>query len=394
MFFPKPAFLAVCAVAAALLASCGQKSKQDRDQGPPEVGVVTLKAAPVTLTTDLPGRTSPYEVSDVRPQVNGIIKARLFTEGGVVKAGQVLYRIDPAPYQAAFDQAKAALANAVANVATTRNKAQRYAELVKINAVSRQDADDATAAYEQATAAVAQQKAALESARINLGYTRVTAPIGGRIGASVVTVGALATADQTTALATIQRLDPIYVDVTQSASDELRLRREVESGLVRPGGAAGLAVRLQLGDGTAYAHDGRLQFTDVTVDQTTGAVTLRALFPNPEGLLLPGLYVRAVVIEGVRPDGLLAPQQGVARDDKGQPTAMVVDASGKARLRQIQVSRQVGNQWLVTSGLASGDRLIVEGLLNAKDGEAVRAVPAGSPSRAPPPAPRGAAGGR
>jgi membrane fusion protein (multidrug efflux system) len=348
------------------------------------VGVVTLAAAPVTLTTELPGRTSPYVVSDVRPQVSGIIKARLFKEGSVVKAGQLLYRIDPAPYQAAYDQAKGQLANAVANVATTQNKAQRYADLVKINAVSRQDLDDAQAAYKQAAASVQQQKAALEAARINLDYTRVTAPITGRIGASAVTVGALVTADQTTALATIQRLDPIYVDVTQSASDELRLRREMAGGQVRNGGAAGLAVRLKLDDGSDYGREGRLQFTDITVDPATGAVTLRAVFPNPDGLLLPGLYVRATVIEGVQESGLLASQQGVARDDKGQPTALIVDAAGKAQLRNLRVSRQVGNQWLVTEGLRPGDRLIVEGLLNAKPGEAVRAVPAGSPPTRPP----------
>jgi membrane fusion protein (multidrug efflux system) len=352
------------------------------------VGVVTLHAAPVTLITELPGRTSPYEVSDVRPRVSGIVEARLFQEGALVKAGQLLYRIDPAPYQAAYDQAKGALATAVATVAATQNKARRYADLVKINAVSRQDLDDAQAAYNQAAAGVEQQKAALKAARINLGFTRVTAPIGGRIGASSVTVGALVTADQTAALATIQRLDPIYVDVTQSASDELRLRREVAAGQVSNDGAAGVAVRLKLDDGSDYGREGRLQFTDVTVDQATGAVALRAVFPNPQGLLLPGLYVRAIVVEGVQENALLAPQQGVARDDKGQPTALVVDGAGKAQLRSLHVSRQVGNQWLVTDGLRSGDRLIVEGLLNAKPGEAVRAVPAGSPPTrtvAPPP---------
>ncbi|MGI8841650.1 MAG: efflux RND transporter periplasmic adaptor subunit, partial [Caulobacteraceae bacterium] len=367
---------ALGAAAALGLSACGARHPAGPpDRGPPEVGVVTLQAAPVILTTELPGRTSPFEVSDVRPQVNGIVKARLFKEGSRVKAGQVLYLIDPATYQAAYDQAKAQLASAVANVATTQIKAQRYAGLVKINAVSKQDYDDAQAAYKQAAAAVQQQKAAVEAARINLGYTRVTAPISGRIGASTVTVGALVTAAQTTALSTIQKLDPIYVDVTQSASDELRLRREIDAGQVSRGGPGGLAVRLRLADGSNYGREGRLQFTDVTVDPTTGAVTLRAVFPNPDGLLLPGLYVRAIVVEGIQNDGLLAPQQGVARDEKGQPTALVVDGAGHAQLRQLRTARAVGNKWLVTAGLAPGDRLIVEGLQNVKPGQAVRAVP-------------------
>ncbi|MGI9170034.1 MAG: efflux RND transporter periplasmic adaptor subunit [Caulobacteraceae bacterium] len=389
MVFPRLVLILVGGLAASLgLSGCGaHRPSGPPERGPPEVGVVILETAPVTLTTELPGRTSPFEISEVRPQVAGIVKARLFKEGGLVKAGQVLYRIDPATYQAAYNQATAQLASAQANLATTQLKAQRYAGLVRINAVSKQDYDDAQALYKQAAAAVRQQKAAAQSARINLDYTRVTAPISGRIGASSVTVGALVTADQTNALTTIQRLDPIYVDVTQSADDELRLRREVAAGQVSRGGSTGLAVRLRLGDGSDYGPEGRLQFTDVTVDQTTGAVTLRAVFPNPAGLLLPGLYVRAVVVEGVRPNGLLAPQQGVARDEKGQPTAMIVDASGHARMRSLRTARAVGDKWLVADGLQAGDRLIVEGLQNVKPGQAVRAVPAGSP----PAAPRGAA---
>lgn len=384
MVSPKQIVAALAALVSLGLAGCGAHHPAGPpNRGPPEVGVVTLQAEPVTLTTELPGRTSPFEVSDVRPQIGGIVKARLFQEGSLVRAGQVLYRIDPATYQAAYDQAKAQLASALANVATTQIKAQRYAGLVKINAVSKQDYDDAQAAYKQAAASVQQQKAAAEAARINLGYTRVTAPISGRIGASAVTVGALVTADQATALSTIQRLDPIYVDVTQSASDELRLRREIEAGQVRRGGPGVLAVRLKLGDGSDYAEQGRLQFTDVTVDQTTGAVTLRAVFPNPAGLLLPGLYVRAEIVEGVQPNALLAPQQGVARDEKGEPTALIVDSTGHAQLRTLTTSRAVGDKWLVTAGLAPGDRLIVEGVQNVKPGEAVRAVPAGSPPSAP-----------
>jgi membrane fusion protein, multidrug efflux system len=378
---------ALCAAAALALWGCGAPHPAGPpDRGPPEVGVVTLEAAPVVLTTELPGRTSPFEVSEVRPQVGGIVKARLFQEGSRVRAGQALYLIDPATYRAAYDQARAQLASAVANVATTQIKAQRYAGLVKINAVSRQDYDDAQAAYKQAAAAVQQQKAASEAARINLGYTRVTAPISGRIGASSVTVGALVTASQATALSTIQRLDPIYVDVTQSAADALRLRQEMKAGQVSGGGPGGLAVRLTLPDGSAYGRAGRLQFTDVTVDQATGAVTLRAVFPNPDGLLLPGLFVRAIVVEGVRNNALLAPQQGVGRDEKGGPTALVVDAKGRAQLRTLRTGRAVGDKWLVTAGLAAGDRLIVEGLQNVKPGQAVRAVPAGSPAspRGPP----------
>jgi membrane fusion protein (multidrug efflux system) len=345
------------------------------DQGPPEVGVVSLRAAPVTLTTELAGRTSPFETSDVRPQVGGIIIARPFTEGADVRAGQVLYRIDPAPFRAAYDQATAQLASAEATLADAANKVQRYAELVKINGVSKQDYDDALAAFRQGQAQVRQQRAAAQSARINLGYATITAPISGRVGPSTVTKGALVAPSQTAALTTIQRLDPIYVDVTQSAADLLRLRRALASGQLT-GGPKSVPVRLKLDDGSDYPLPGRLQFTDVTVDQTTGAVTLRALFPNPDGVLLPGMYVRAEVAEGIAPNALLAPQQGVSRDERGRPTALVVGRDGKAQLRALQLGQAVGDQWLVTSGLAPGDRLIVEGLLRAKPGQSVRAVAA------------------
>ena len=371
---------------AAVLAGCSAKSgagghgQGGPDQGPPEVGVVTLTTAPVVLEEALPGRTNPYEISEVRPQVGGIVKARLFREGSLVRAGQPLYRIDPAPFRASYDQAVAQLANAQASVAAAKAKADRYADLVKINAVSKQDFDDARSTYQQDVAAIRQQRAGVESARINLGYATITAPISGRIGASSVTQGALVSAQQTTALATIQRLDPIYVDITQSAEDALRLRREAMGGQIR---ADGVAVHLKLADGGDYGPVGRLQFADVTVDPASGAVTLRALFPNPAGLLLPGLFVRAVVDEGVIANGLLAPQQGIARDERGQPTALVVGADGKAQLRQVTVSRQVGGSWLVTSGLRAGDRLIVEGLQKVKPGQAVHPVAAGT---APPPA--------
>ena len=357
------------------LEGCGAHGKGGPpDEGPPQVGVVTLQASPVTLTTELPGRTSPYETSDVRPQVGGIITARPFTEGAQVKAGQVLYQIDPAPFRAAYDQAAAQLASAQANLTTIRLKADRYLDLVKINGVSKQDADDAQAAARQAAAAVDQQRAALEAARVNLKWATITAPISGRVGISSVTKGALVSPGQATALTTIQRLDPIYVDVTQSSGDLLKLRRALAAGQLTSGGPASTPVTLKLEDGSTYPRGGRLQFTDVTVDQTSGAVTLRAIFPNPDGLLLPGMYVRAVVAEGVAPAGLLAPQQGISRDEKGRPTALVVDDKGHAQIRSVETAGAVGNQWLIKGGLTPGDRLIVEGLQKVKPGDAVRAV--------------------
>ncbi len=355
------------------LAGCGPHAAPPR-RGPPDVAVVTLAAAPVELTTELPGRTSPFETSDVRPQVNGIIVGRPFVEGANVRAGQLLYQIDPAPYRAALDQAKALEVNAEANLATAQAKAERYDDLVKIKAVSRQDFDDAEAAFKQAAATVQQQKAAVEAAAINLAYTRVTAPISGRVGRSAFTKGALVTSGQTAALTTIQRMDPIYVDVTQSAAEVLKLRQAMAAGRLSGGGADGVKVRLKLEDGQIYPLEGRLQFTEVTVDQTTGTVTLRAVFPNPQGLLLPGLYVRAVIVEGVDPGGILAPQPAVARDEQGRPTALVVDAGGRAQARLLTTGGTIGDKWLVTSGLAAGDRLIVDGLQSAKPGAPVHVV--------------------
>jgi membrane fusion protein (multidrug efflux system) len=373
-----------------VLAGCGAKPPGGPpNMGPAAVSVITVETQPVTLTADLPGRTMPFLVSDVRPQVAGIIQKRLFVEGALVRAGQPLYQIDPAPYQAAYDQAKAQLASAEAQVATAKLKAERYGDLVKIKAVSQQDADDAKAAYGQAAAAVLQQKAAVETARINLGYTRITAPISGRIGVSAATPGALVTTGQTTALSTIQTLNPIYVDLTQSAVDHLKLMDELSR--LGPGGGPpkGAAVRLQLGDGLDYPEAGHLEFTDITVDQTTGSVTLRARFENPKGVLLPGLYVRAHLIEGVDPAGILVPQTAVSRDEKGRPTALVVDGSGKAQLRLLTLAGTVGAAWRVTSGLSPGDRLIVEGGQNAKPGAPVRIVPASAAAPASQPAPAG-----
>jgi membrane fusion protein (multidrug efflux system) len=343
------------------LAGCG-KSNPGFQQGPPEVGVITIQYRHAELTTELAGRTSPYKISDVRPQVNGILKAILFTEGGNVTAGQPLYQIDPATYQAAYDNATAALA-------TAKAKSARYAALMKQNAVAAQDYDDAVAAYKQALANT-------ETARINLDYTRITAPISGRIGRSAYTQGALVTADQATALSTIQTLDPIYVDMNQSAAELLRLETAAASGDLSRGTAATARVSLKLDDGTDYPLQGKLQFSEVTVDPNTGAVVLRAIFPNPKGLLLPGMYVRATVIEGESDKAILAPQQGVTRDTKGNPTATVVDDKGVARLRTLTLGQAIGSDWLVTSGLKPGDRLIVEGLQKVQVDKPVHALPA------------------
>ncbi|HEY2051543.1 MAG TPA: efflux RND transporter periplasmic adaptor subunit, partial [Caulobacteraceae bacterium] len=364
--------VAVAALAALVLAGCGARHMGPPPSGPAVVQVVTIKTQPVTLTSELPARINALEVADVRPQVNGIIKDRLFTQGAIVQAGQELYQIDPAPYQAAFDQAKAQLASARALVVTAKYKAERYAELAKIKAVSQQDADDSQAAYLQDAAGVLQQEAALESARINLGYTRITAPITGRIGPSAITKGALAVNGQTNALATIQRLDPIYVDLTQSATDHLKLAEDLARIGPAGGPPRGAVVRAQLVDGRPYPLEGRLLFSDVTVDQSTGSVTLRARFPNPNSVLLPGMYVRATVVEGVDPKGILLTQAAVGRDEKGRPTALIVDSAGKAQLRMLELGGAIGPNWRVISGLSPGDRVIVSGSQDAKPGAPVR----------------------
>ncbi len=372
---PRPLAATLGVTLALTLAGCAPHAKGPPNRGPPVVSVITVASGAVTLTADLPGRTSPFETSDVRPQVNGIIKARLFTEGSNVHAGQVLYLIDAAPYRAAYDQALAQLASARASLVTAKLKAERYADMVKINAVSRQDADDAQAIYGQDAAAVQQQAASVESARINLGYTKVTAPISGRIGPSSFTPGALVTNGQANALATIQRLDPMYVDLTQTAVEHVKLERELTRVAAVGRGPAGAAVHVQITDGLDYPLEGHFQFADVTVDQNTGSVTLRAMFPNPKGVLLPGMYVRARIIEGVDPAGILVPQQAVTRDEKGRPTAMVVDSQSRAQSRLLELGGAFGNRWRVTSGLKAGDRLIVEGGDSAKPGAQVHAVP-------------------
>ena len=326
---------------------------------PPAVGYIVLKERPVPLTAELPGRTDPYAVSDVRPQVSGLILHRLFTEGSVVKAGQPLYQIDPAPFQAAYESAQAALAS-------TKVKASRYAALLKANAIAPQDVDDAQAAYLQA-------KSAADTARINLNYTHIAAPISGRIGASSVTEGALVTASQATVLATISTLDPIYVDIVQSSAELLALRRAAQAGQI---GAGVADVTMKLDDGSDYPLKGKLQFTDVTVDATTGAVRLRALFPNPDGLLLPGMYVRATVNQGIDQHGILVPQLAVSRNPKGEPTALVLDDKNIARLRVIKTDRAIGSNWQVMDGLKAGDKLIVEGMQKAQPDMPVTAMPA------------------
>ncbi|MBH2562458.1 efflux RND transporter periplasmic adaptor subunit [Serratia marcescens] len=355
-----------------MLAACdGQNAGAPAGAGgEQEVGVVTLRGQSVTLSSELTGRVNATMTSDVRPQVDGIIKQRLFTEGAEVKAGQVLYQIDPASYQASYDQAAAQLKNAQATVQSTRLKSQRYAALVKENGVSQQDADDAKAAYLAAVASVAQYQAALETARINLAYTQVRAPIAGRIGISSVTPGALVTASQTDALATLRALDPIYVDLTQSSAQLLKLRRQqaaLQHGAVTP-------VAIKLEDGTSYAHAGKLELTEVAVDEATGSVTLRAVFPNPEHELLPGMYVHATVDNGVDPKAILAPQQGITRNAKGEATALVVDEQNKVAQRTVSAERVVGSNWLIGSGLNEGDRLIVEGTSKVAIGAAVKPV--------------------
>jgi membrane fusion protein (multidrug efflux system) len=344
-------------------------------QGTPSVGVVTVQSQNVTIHTELPGRTAPVLIAEVRPQVTGLVRSRNFLEGAEVQAGEVLYEIDPATYRASADSSEAALAKAKANLQSTRLKAERYKELVAIKAVSQQDDDDAAASLQQAEADVASAGASLQTARINLAYTRITSPISGRIGKSSVTAGALITANQTTALATVQKLDPIYVDVTQSSAAVLRLKRALAQGDLKETADDDVRVGLVLEDGTRYPLEGRLRFSDVTVDPNTGAIILRAEFPNPKRELLPGMYVRAVVEEGSKHDALLVPQQAVTRDASGKPLAYVVTADSRLEQRPLQIERAIADRWLVSSGLKVGDRLVVEGLQNAHPGAAVQVVP-------------------
>lgn len=379
MYRIKQIAMAGTLIAGIMMTGCGNKTApKPPTSGPPEVGVIVVKPERVTLTTELSGRTAPHLIAEVRPQVNGIIQKRIFTEGSDVKAGQVLYQIDPATYQASYDIARAAQTRAEANLVTARLKEGRFRELVKIKGVSQQEYDDVNAAFKQAEADVASTKAAVEAARINLAYTKVTAPISGRIGRSAVTDGALVTASQPTALATIQQLDTMFVDVTQSTADLLKMRQSLASGVLKKSGAAQAPVKLVLEDGSSYPVTGMLKFSEVTVEQSTGSVTLRAVFPNPKLILLPGMFVRAILEEGVTENAILIPQRGVTRNPKGEAVVMVVGAGEKVEPRVIKVVRTVGDTWLVGEGLKTGDRVILEGFQKARPGTPVKVVPFGA----------------
>ncbi|EGF91656.1 periplasmic linker protein [Asticcacaulis biprosthecium C19] len=352
--------VAVLLAASLAVTACGKKPEGMPQGSATEVGIVTVQSEAVPITTELTGRTSAYLVSDVRPQVSGLIKSRLFTEGGYVRQGQSLYQIDAAPFQAQYAQAQAQLAQANAALTSAKLRAERYAELVKVNAVSKQENDDAQAALGQAKASVQAAEASVQSAAINLNYTKVAAPISGRIGKSNVTPGALVTAAQATELTRIQNIEQVYLDINQSVGELNRLKRAAAGGEISE--AATADVELILDDGSIYPLKGRLQFSDVTVDPATGTVTLRALFPNPNGALLPGMYAKARVISGVVGNGILVPQPAVTRDPKGNAMVMVVSKDNKAQPRPVKTTQTVGDKWLVTEGLQPGDRVIVEGL--------------------------------
>ncbi|CDW15776.1 acriflavin resistance protein A precursor [Salmonella enterica subsp. enterica serovar Paratyphi A] len=353
------------------LTGCDDKQDQQGGQQMPEVGVVTLKTEPLQITTELPGRTVAYRIAEVRPQVSGIILKRNFVEGSDIEAGVSLYQIDPATYQATYDSAKGDLAKAQAAANIAELTVKRYQKLLGTQYISKQEYDQALADAQQATAAVVAAKAAVETARINLAYTKVTSPISSRIGKSSVTEGALVQNGQASALATVQQLDPIYVDVTQSSNDFLRLKQELANGsLKQENGKA--KVDLVTSDGIKFPQSGTLEFSDVTVDQTTGSITLRAIFPNPDHTLLPGMFVRARLQEGTKPTALLVPQQGVTRTPRGDATVLVVGADNKVETRQIVASQAIGNKWLVTDGLKAGDRVVVSGLQKVRPGAQVK----------------------
>jgi membrane fusion protein, multidrug efflux system len=363
-----------------LLAACQREKKSAAPAAPPPpaVTVTTVKAEPATLTWELPGRTSPFLVAEVRPQVTGIVQKRLFTEGALVKEGEALYQIDDATYQAEHNSAKAALARAQATLELARLNAERAAGLAKLDAVSRQENENAIAALRQAEAGVAVAEAAVAGTSVVLGYTKITSPISGRIGRSSVTQGALVTANQQSPLATVQQLDPIYVDLTQSSREFLQLQKDLEAGTLQRTEERPVTILLE--DGTRYNQQGKLAFSEVTVDPTTGSLLLRVIVPNPDHILLPGMYVRAIVAAGVRHNAILVPQQGIARDPKGDTTAMIVGPNGNAAMRQVVVSRTLGDKWLVESGLAPGDRLIIEGLQKIRPGAPVRVTDAAQPA--------------
>jgi membrane fusion protein (multidrug efflux system) len=360
---------------AGFLAAC-EKSQQGAEQPPPpEVAVIEVKTQPVTLTTELPGRTSAFRIAEIRPQVNGLVLKRHFTEGSDVKADDLLYQIDPRPFQAALDNAEAALHKAKANLPAIRLRFERYRELVTSKAISQQELDDVQAALKQAEAEVRSAQAAVDAARINLEFTRITAPISGRIGRSNITDGALVGAYQPQALTTIQQLDPIYVDVTQSTTELLRLKNNITAGRLDRAGADRENVQLLLENDMTYPLAGTLKFQDVTVDPSTGSVILRIIVPNPDNLLLPGMFVRAVVTEGIEEQAVLIPQQAVSRDRKGTPLVLVVDEQNRVSQKIVTINRAIDDQWLIQSGLQPDERIIVEGLQKVRPGVMVRPVP-------------------
>ena len=373
---------AVSALASAVtLSGCDQSSKQNQQanqqakQQAIPVGVVTIKSQPLTLTKELPGRISAFQIAEIRPQVTGIIQSRLFTEGSNVEKDQSLYQINPDRFEADLAASEAAVAKAQASIKSSESKASRYTELLKINAVSQQDFDEADATYKQAKAELMTAKAQLQTAKINLNYSHVTSPISGQISKSSVTVGALVSANQEQALASVTQLDPIYIDLTQSSTELTKLKKARNSGELKTDDANQADVKLIMEDGSVYSQKGTLQFSEVTVDPSTGSVSLRAKFPNPDKLLLPGMYARASIIEGVKPDAILVPQRGVSRNNKGEATALIVDKDNVAQTRILDVDRTIGSDWLVTKGLKDGDKVIVEGLQNVRPGKKVSAQP-------------------
>jgi len=368
----KPVIVLMVLLCSLLLLGC-ERQQQAPPPPVPEVSTVTVKTQKVALTTELPGRTSSFRIAEIRPQVSGLIFKRLFVEGSDVKVGQVLYQIDPAPFQAVLDNAKAGLGRAEANLPAINLRFRRFKTLIVDKAVSRQDYDDADAALKQAIAEIKYWKAQVRTAHINLGYCKVNAPISGRIGRSSVTDGAIVTAYQPVSLATIQQLDPIYVDVPQSTTELLRLKRRLEEGRLHHDGTN--TIQLILEEGTQYPLEGILQFRDVSVDPTTGSVILRMVFSNPKDILLPGMFVRAVIKEGINEQAILIPQQGVSRDHKGNPFALIVDTAGKVVQRMLTLDRAINDKWLVSAGIAPGDRVIVEGMQRVRPGAAVKVVP-------------------
>ena len=366
------------------LAACsGNDTSKNRSPKTPEVGVITLQQVTQPIVADLPGRTNAFMISEIRPQVSGIVRQRAFTEGALVKAGDLLYQIEPAPYQASYQSAAAALQKTEATLITLKLKADRYKELVKINAISRQDNDDTQAALQQGEADVAAARAAVSTAKINLDFTKLVSPITGFVSTSAVTPGALVTANQETALTTVQQLDPIYVDVIQSSSDLLKLKRDIAAGKLTGNAQKEVAVRVVLEDGSTYAHAGKLKFSGVSVNTTSGAVTLRAVVPNPEGILLPGMYVHALIDVAQDTAAILVPQRAVTRNTRGEPTVLVVDSEQKVQQKTIETSGTQGEEWRVTKGLQAGERVIMDGVQNISMGSVVKAVPFTSPAATP-----------